>query len=64
MEEQLPHVYGELARVFDLLETHYRDMQDIEFTVERGQLFMLQTRSASAPPRPRSGSRSTWPAKA
>jgi pyruvate,orthophosphate dikinase len=45
MEEQLPQVYGELARVFDLLETHYRDMQDIEFTVERGQLFMLQTRS-------------------
>ena len=45
MEEQLPGVYGELARVFDLLETHYRDMQDIEFTVERGRLFMLQTRS-------------------
>jgi pyruvate,orthophosphate dikinase len=38
-------VYSELARVFDLLETHYRDMQDIEFTVERGRLFMLQTRS-------------------
>jgi pyruvate,orthophosphate dikinase len=31
--------------VFDLLETHYRDMQDIEFTVERGKLWMLQTRS-------------------
>ncbi len=45
MEEALPEVYGELARVFDLLETHYRDMQDIEFTVERGTLFMLQTRS-------------------
>ena len=35
----------ELARVFDLLERHYRDMQDIEFTVERGKLWMLQTRS-------------------
>jgi pyruvate,orthophosphate dikinase len=45
MEEAMPEVYGELARVFDLLERHYRDMQDIEFTVERGNLFMLQTRS-------------------
>jgi pyruvate,orthophosphate dikinase len=45
MEESLPEVYAELARVFALLETHYRDMQDIEFTVERGNLFMLQTRS-------------------
>jgi pyruvate, orthophosphate dikinase len=45
MEEAMPTVYGELARVFAILETHYRDMQDIEFTVERGQLWMLQTRS-------------------
>ncbi len=45
MEEALPEVYAELARVFELLERHYRDMQDIEFTVERGRLFMLQTRS-------------------
>jgi len=45
MEEALPETYTELARVFDLLEAHYRDMQDIEFTVERGQLWMLQTRS-------------------
>ncbi|HEY1144975.1 MAG TPA: pyruvate, phosphate dikinase, partial [Allosphingosinicella sp.] len=45
MEEALPEVYGELARVFDTLENHYRDMQDIEFTVERGKLWMLQTRS-------------------
>jgi pyruvate,orthophosphate dikinase len=45
MEEAMPETYGELARVFDLLETHYRDMQDIEFTVERGKLWMLQTRS-------------------
>ncbi|MFM9977068.1 MAG: pyruvate, phosphate dikinase [Sphingomonadaceae bacterium] len=45
MEEALPETYAELARVFDLLETHYRDMQDIEFTVERGKLWMLQTRS-------------------
>ncbi len=45
MEEALPDAYGELARVFDLLELHYKDMQDIEFTVERGTLWMLQTRS-------------------
>jgi len=45
MEEALPQVYAELARVFETLETHYRDMQDIEFTVERGKLWMLQTRS-------------------
>ena len=45
MEEAMPAAYGELARVFDLLETHYHDMQDIEFTVERGTLWMLQTRS-------------------
>ena len=45
MEESMPDVFAGLARVFDLLEGHYRDMQDIEFTVERGKLFMLQTRS-------------------
>ncbi|WP_294394428.1 pyruvate, phosphate dikinase [uncultured Sphingomonas sp.] len=45
MEEALPDTYAELARVFDLLETHYRDMQDIEFTVQQGTLWMLQTRA-------------------
>ncbi|MGV1682746.1 pyruvate, phosphate dikinase [Sphingopyxis sp. NJF-3] len=45
MEEAMPGTFGELGRVFDTLETHYRDMQDIEFTVERGTLWMLQTRS-------------------
>jgi len=45
MEEAMPDTYAELARVFDMLERHYRDMQDIEFTVERGTLWMLQTRS-------------------
>ncbi|HVR91835.1 MAG TPA: pyruvate, phosphate dikinase [Novosphingobium sp.] len=45
MEEAMPAAYGELAAVFDLLERHYRDMQDIEFTVERGHLWMLQTRA-------------------
>ena len=45
MEEAMPEAYAELARVFDLLELHYKDMQDIEFTVEQGKLWMLQTRS-------------------
>ncbi len=38
--------YNELFKIFDILEKHYRDMQDVEFTVERGKLYMLQTRSA------------------
>ena len=45
MEEAMPAAFAELGQVFDLLEAHYRDMQDIEFTVERGKLWMLQTRS-------------------
>lgn len=45
MEAAMPEVYAELTRVFDALERHYRDMQDIEFTVEEGRLWMLQTRS-------------------
>jgi pyruvate,orthophosphate dikinase len=45
MEESMPETYAELANVFNILETHYRDMQDIEFTVQQGKLWMLQTRS-------------------
>ena len=45
MEEAMPAVFAELAAVFALLEKHYRDMQDIEFTVEDGRLWMLQTRT-------------------
>jgi pyruvate,orthophosphate dikinase len=45
MEEAMPEVYGQLASVFDTLENHYRDMQDIEFTVEKTKLWMLQTRA-------------------
>ena len=45
MEEAMPEVYAQLADVFNILETHYRDMQDIEFTVQQGKLWMLQTRS-------------------
>ncbi|MBT4966654.1 MAG: pyruvate, phosphate dikinase [Alphaproteobacteria bacterium] len=45
MEEIMPVVYGELVDVYKQLEKHYRDMQDIEFTVQQGKLWMLQTRS-------------------
>ncbi|MGQ0445509.1 MAG: pyruvate, phosphate dikinase, partial [Beijerinckiaceae bacterium] len=45
MEAALPGVFAEFARAAALLETHYRDMQDVEFTIERGKLWMLQTRN-------------------
>ena len=45
MEEVMPEVFGQLCEVRTLLENHYRDMQDIEFTVQQGKLYMLQTRS-------------------
>ncbi len=45
MEEVMPEVFGELLAVRRRLEERYRDMQDIEFTVERGRLWMLQTRT-------------------
>jgi pyruvate, orthophosphate dikinase len=45
MEEVMPEVFGELLKVRRILEDQYRDMQDIEFTVERGKLWMLQTRT-------------------
>ena len=45
MEEAMPVVFNEFVEVVGKLETHYRDMQDIEFTVEQGRLWMLQTRN-------------------
>jgi pyruvate, orthophosphate dikinase len=44
METAMPDAFKELTRIYTLLEKHYRDMQDMEFTVERGKLWMLQTR--------------------
>ena len=46
MEEAMPEIYQELQKVCTRLEAHYRDMQDIEFTVQKGFLWMLQTRNA------------------
>jgi pyruvate,orthophosphate dikinase len=45
LEEVMPATFKELSAVFARLEKHYRDMQDIEFTIQSGKLFMLQTRS-------------------
>src|ERR1700716_3831889 len=44
MEIAMPEAFKELTRIYTLLEKHYRDMQDMEFTVEQGKLWMLQTR--------------------
>ena len=45
MEEAMPALYAELLGIFVRLETHYRDMQDVEFTAQKGKLWMLQTRT-------------------
>ena len=59
----MPEVYEELVRIDGMLETHYRDMQDIEFTIENGKLCMLQTRNGKRTARPRCASPSRWRAK-
>lgn len=46
LQDDMPHVYEQFQQIAQKLEQHYRDMQDLEFTVEKGQLYMLQTRSA------------------
>jgi len=46
LQDEMPEVYAQFAQVAERLETHYRDVQDLEFTIERGRLFMLQTRNA------------------
>ena len=45
MEAEMPEAYAELCRIYGILEKHYRDMQDMEFTIQEGKLWMLQTRS-------------------
>jgi pyruvate,orthophosphate dikinase len=46
MQQEMPRVYKQFDQIAKRLEKHYRDVQDLEFTVERGRLYMLQTRSA------------------
>jgi pyruvate,orthophosphate dikinase len=45
MQRDLPHLHKQLLDIFDLLENHYKDMQDIEFTIQEGKLYILQTRN-------------------
>ena len=45
LKEDMPQIYDQFVQVADKLERHYRDLQDLEFTVERGKLWMLQTRN-------------------
>jgi pyruvate,orthophosphate dikinase len=49
LEDVMPDAYKELMEILRTLESHYKDMQDTEFTVEEGQLYMLQTRNAKRP---------------
>ena len=49
LAELMPSVHAQLMEILRILERHYRDMQDTEFTVEEGRLFMLQTRNAKRP---------------
>jgi pyruvate,orthophosphate dikinase len=51
LEAAMPEAYKELVRLYNLLEQHYRDMQDIEFTIQQGRLWMLQTRTGKRSPR-------------
>ena len=45
LQEQMPDVYQQFVDIATKLEAHYRDMQDMEYTIERGKLYMLQTRN-------------------
>ena len=45
LKDVMPHAYDEFVAICDRLETHYKDMQDMEFTIENGTLYMLQTRN-------------------
>ena len=45
LQEEMPHVYEQFADIANRLEQHYKDMQDMEFTIEHGKLYMLQTRN-------------------
>ena len=44
LEETMPEPFEELMQIYEVLEKHYKDMQDVEFTIQKGKLFMLQTR--------------------
>ena len=64
MQRLLPEAYAELIATLDRLEAHYRDMQDIEFTVEEGRLYLLQTRTGKRTATAAFGLRSRWRGRA
>jgi pyruvate, orthophosphate dikinase len=64
MAKELPKSSAEFLQIARKLEAHYKDVQDVEFTIERGKLWMLQTRTASAPAWPQYVSPLTWSKKA
>ena len=45
LQQEMPEAYKQFEKITKLLENHYRDIQDMEFTIENGRLYMLQTRS-------------------
>ncbi|MGM0445459.1 MAG: pyruvate, phosphate dikinase [Bacillota bacterium] len=45
LENDMPHAYEQLVEIFEKLEQHYKDVQDVEFTIQQGELYMLQTRT-------------------
>ena len=60
LDSEMPKVYKQLMDIRQTLEKHYKEMQDIEFTVQDGTLYMLQTRTASGPAPPPCASPSRW----
>ena len=64
MRERMPESYEQLVETLDRLEAHYRDLQDVEFTVEEGTLYLLQTRTGKRTARRRSARPSTWSTRA
>ena len=64
MQDVWPGVYDEFQQIAQRLEQTYHDLQDLEFTVERGKLFMLQTRTGKRTARAAVGPRSRWSTRA
>ena len=64
MRDQMPDIYAQFEEIAGRLERHYRDMQDLEFTIERGRLYMLQTRSGKRTAAAAVRSPRTWSTRA
>ena len=60
LKSEMPTSYAEFAEICQQLELHYKEMQDVEFTIERGKLWMLQTRDAKRTAQAAVASPSTW----